>query len=82
MSLTTEQSARRDGSALRQMIARRASPDRVDLEPGCAYGVVTRQMVDTLLQELRVIRGRVDSLFSLVVGAIVLDVLLRLAGWR
>lgn len=77
----------RDGSALRQILARAPvavpePPAGVDLEPGCAYGVVTRAMVDALMQELRIIRGRVDSLLSLVVGAIVLDVLLRLAGLR
>jgi hypothetical protein len=90
---TVHRETLRDGSALRQILARTRAPvtvpvpvpepsPGVDLEPGCAYGVVTRAMVDALMQELRIIRGRVDSLLSLVVGAIVLDVLLRLAGLR
>ncbi len=75
----------RRGMVLRELIAqeRDGSGERlVDLEPGCTYGVVTRQMVNDLHEELRAIRSRMDSLFSIVVGAIALDLLLRLAGWK
>jgi hypothetical protein len=75
----------RRGMVLRELIAQErdgTSQRSVDLEPGCAYGVVTRQMVNDLFEELRAIRSRMDSLFSIVVGAITLDLLLRLAGWK
>ncbi|HET7035344.1 MAG TPA: hypothetical protein VFI42_06650 [Thermomicrobiaceae bacterium] len=86
-----EREALRQGVRLRALVGRgwererggQAAGERaVDLEPGCAYGVVTRQKVDDLISELRVIRGRLDSLFTLMVGAIALDLLLRLAGWQ
>lgn len=86
-----EREALRQGVTLRALVGREQERKRgpaglgeraVDLEPGCAYGVVTRQKVDDLIGELRVIRGRIDSLFTLMVGAIALDLLLRLAGWQ
>jgi hypothetical protein len=65
---------------LKKLLAQRDGRSRVDLEPGCAYGVVTRQMVEDLMHELREIRGRINQLFSLTVGAIILDVLFRISG--
>lgn len=73
--------AYRDGSALREALARsRARPRGVDLEPGSAYEVVTRQMVEEVARELAEIRARLNQLTSLIVGAITLEVLLRLTG--
>ncbi len=70
----------RQGVVLRQLLDARQR-DRVDqLQPKGAYEVVTRQMVDDLRIELRTLRTRIDSLFSVVVGAIVIDVIFRLAG--
>ena len=78
-----ERWALRRGTALRELVSGAREDERfVDLEPGCAYGVVTRQKVDDLFGELRAIRARMDSLFTLMVGAIALDLLLRLAGWQ
>lgn len=83
-----ERGALRRGTALRELVGRewarevREDERAVDLEPGCAYGVVTRQKVDDLFGELHAIRARIDSLFTLMVGAIALDLLLRLAGWQ
>lgn len=71
----------RSGTALKGIVAR-AGRQGVDLEPGCAYGAVTRQMVDDLAIELREIKARLNQLFYLIAGAIALDVLLRLAGLR
>lgn len=71
----------RDGSALRAALARlRARPRGVDLAPGTAYEVVTRQMVEEVRGELGEIRARLNQLTSLIVGAITLEVLLRLTG--
>lgn len=53
----------------------------LDLQPGCVYGVVTRERVDELTIELREIKARLNQLFSLVVGAIFVDVLLRIGGF-
>lgn len=71
----------RSGAVLRDLVERRSGQDKVDLEPGCAYGVVTRQMVDMLRADVRQIKGRIDALFSLVAGAIVIEILLRLTGF-
>jgi len=59
---------------------RREGGGAVDLEPASAYEAVTRQMVDALGEELKEIKGRLDGLLYMVAGAIVIDVVLRLAG--
>ena len=45
-----------------------------------AFEAVTRQMVDTLSDELREIRQRVDGLLWMMGGAILLDIGMRLVG--
>ena len=52
----------------------------LNLEPATAYEVVTRQMVEDLIREVTAVRQRVDSLFYLVIAAIVGNVLLRFFG--
>lgn len=52
----------------------------VDLAPVSTYEVVTRQMVEALSDDLQEIKGRLNSLLGMVAGAIVVDVVLRLAG--
>lgn len=49
-------------------------------EPQTAYELVTRQMVEQLVRDVSELRRRVDQLFTTVVGAILLELLLRL--WR
>lgn len=71
--------AYRDGSALREALAR-SRGRAVDLEPSSAYEVVTRQMVEEVARDLAEIRARLNQLTSLIVGAITLEVLLRLTG--
>lgn len=70
----------RSGAALRNLIARNGGPDGVDLEPGCAYGVVTRTMVQDLTHELREIKARVNQLLFLIIGTIILEILVRITG--
>lgn len=77
---TPVREALRSGARLRAIVARPGKPGSVDLEPGCAYGVVTREMVQHLAEELREIRGRLNQLMVMIAGAITLDILLRLAG--
>ena len=73
------------GAALREQIRRmRMGPERerasVDLTPGSAYEAVTRQMVEGLAEDLKEIKGRLNGLLWMVAGAIVLDVVIRVAG--
>lgn len=72
--------ALRSGAALREIVSRAGKRPPVDLEPGCAFGAVTRQMVDDLGEELREIRARLNHLFTLIIGAIAVDIILRLIG--
>ncbi|MDI3340851.1 MAG: hypothetical protein QJR03_09990 [Sphaerobacter sp.] len=72
--------ALRSGATLRQVVTWAGRREAVSLEPGCAFGAVTRAQVDELAAELREIKGRLNQLFTLVVGSIAVDVLLRLAG--
>uniref|UniRef100_A0A831WZE2 Uncharacterized protein n=1 Tax=Thermorudis peleae TaxID=1382356 RepID=A0A831WZE2_9BACT len=71
--------AYRDGSALREALAR-SRHRTVNLEPSSTYEVVTRQMVEEVARELAEIRARLNQLTSLIVGAITLEVLLRVTG--
>ena len=77
-----ERQALRDGTTLRQLVNRTKAPQDLHLEPASAFEAVTRQMVEDLRAEILSLRARLDSLFSVVIGAIVLDLLLRLAGLR
>jgi hypothetical protein len=52
-------------------------PDPIDLRPASAYEAITRQMVESLTEELREIKSRLNSLIFMMVGAILLDVLSR-----
>jgi hypothetical protein len=52
-------------------------PDPIDLRPASAYEAVTRQMVESLAEDLREIKSRLNSLIFMMVGAILLDVLSR-----
>lgn len=51
----------------------------VDLDPRSAYELLTRQMVGDLGDELREIRQRVNGLLFVTVGAVIADVVPRLA---
>lgn len=49
----------------------------IDMEPKSTYEVVTREKVERFSEELREIRYRVNGIFYLVIGSVLLDVLLR-----
>jgi len=51
----------------------------VKLDPGTAYEAVTRQMVEGVREELREIRGRINGLLFLMIGAVGVEAVLRLA---
>lgn len=61
---------------LRRAVANRragALPER----PQTAYEFLTRQMVEQLARDVADVKRRVDQLFTTVVGAVVLELLLR-----
>ena len=67
--------------ALRGQIRRwRREEGGVELRPASAYEAVTRQMVEALAEDLREIKGRLNGLLWMLSGAIVIDVVIRLAG--
>lgn len=74
--------------ALRQQLRRwRTGDDKgegpaVDLTPASAYEVVTRQMVQQLAEDVREIKDRLNSLLWMLAAAIILDIVVRLAGLR
>ncbi|MGI8643679.1 MAG: hypothetical protein ACR2LS_06135 [Thermomicrobiales bacterium] len=57
----------------------RAGPG-IDLVPASAYEAVTRQMVEGLEEDLAEIKGRLNGLLWMMAGAIVVDILARVAG--
>jgi hypothetical protein len=63
--------------------SRNERKEGVDLAPSSAYEAVTRQIVSDLGREIGYLRRRMDTLFYVVVSAIVVDVLGRLVagGW-
>lgn len=56
---------------------RPAVPPSIDLEPATAYEAITRQKVDALEDDLGEIKSRVDNIFYLVIGSILVDMLSR-----
>jgi hypothetical protein len=56
--------------------------ETISLEPASAYEAVTRQMVLSLSEELREIKGRLNGLIFMVAGSLLLDMALRLAAGR
>lgn len=58
----------------------REEPVGVDLNPGSVYEAVTRTKVDELAEEVKEIRGRIDAIFWLIAGAIVVELVLRAMG--
>jgi hypothetical protein len=65
---------------VRERLQRLRGTAPVELRPGSAYEAVTRQMVEGLASELKEIRGRLNGLLWMVAGAILIDVVMRLAG--
>jgi hypothetical protein len=52
----------------------------VDLTPKSAHEAITRQMVTDLAADVAEIKSRVNAVLWLVAGAVVVDVVMRLAG--
>lgn len=52
----------------------------VDLTPGSAYEAVTRTMVEEVAEDVKEIRGRIDAIFWLIAGTIVVELVMRALG--
>ncbi len=52
----------------------------IEMGPGNAYEVVTRTKVEELADDVKEIRGRIDGIFWLIAGSIVVEVLQRALG--
>ena len=68
---------RRIGSPRR---TRTTTPPPLDLEPTSVYEAITRQKVENLEDDLGEIKTRVDTIFYLVIGSILVDMLSRWIG--
>jgi hypothetical protein len=55
-----------------------ADHDPIDLRPATAFEAITRQMVESLAEDLREIKGRLNSLIFMLVGAILLEIVSRM----
>lgn len=49
----------------------------IDTAPGCAFGAVLQGHVEELEKSLAELRGRVNGLIFLVVGAVIVEIVLR-----
>ncbi len=58
----------------------REQPEPVDLTPKSAHEAITRQMVTDLAADVAEVKTRVNAVLWLVAGAVVVDVVMRLAG--
>lgn len=54
--------------------------DGIELGPGSAYEMVTRSRVEELAEDVKEIRSRIDGIFWLIAGSIVVEVLFRAIG--
>lgn len=52
----------------------------IDLGPASVYEVITRQMVDSLRDELREIKSRLNTLLFMMIGAIMVEFAMRIIG--
>lgn len=52
----------------------------VDLEPKSTYEIITREKVEHIDDELKEIRNRINGIFYLVIGSVLLDWLPRWLG--
>lgn len=78
MSTSTERL--RDQLNIRRGIRPDEPPDDyepLDLRPATAFELITRQMVESLTEDLREIKSRLNSLIFMTIGAILLEIVSR-----
>jgi len=52
--------------------------DPLDLSPATAFEAITRHMVESLAEELREIKSRLNGLIFMMIGAILLEIVSRM----
>lgn len=52
----------------------------IDLGPASVYEAITRQMVESLRDELREIKSRLNTLLFMMIGAIMIELAMRIIG--
>lgn len=52
----------------------------VDLQPASTYEAITRQMVLSLAEDVKEIKSRTNTIFYMVIGGIIVDMLSRWVG--
>lgn len=71
-------------AAIRRLAARwRRRPGTqpgVDVSPACAFGAVVGQRLAELERNIAEVKGRLNGLIFLVIGAVVIEMILRLVG--
>ncbi len=55
-------------------------PRPLDLSPVSAYEIVTRQMIEATQRDVAEIKGRINNLMVMVCGAVLVNIVLRMAG--
>lgn len=53
-------------------------PSRVDTSPGCTFGAVVEQRLKDMERSLADLKARLNGLIFLVVGAVLVEVIMRL----
>lgn len=76
---------KRNADGLKETIAKLASrsraavpPAKVDMSPGCAFGAVIEQRLKDMERNLADVKARLNGLIFLVVGAVLVEVIMRL----
>lgn len=52
----------------------------IDLSPISAYEIVTRQMIESTQRDVAEIKSRINNLMVMVCGAVLVNIVLRMAG--
>ena len=71
-------------AAIRRLAAkwrrRPGTQPEIDVSPACAFGAVVGQRLAELERNVGEVKGRLNGLIFLVIGAVVIEMILRLAG--
>ena len=55
-----------------------SQPSGIDVSPGCAFGAVVGERLRAMEQNLGELKTRLNGLIFVVMGAVVVDIILRL----
>jgi hypothetical protein len=66
-------------SAMRKLAGRGRRHSSLDISPGCAFGAVVEERLRDLERHIDEVKGRLSGLLFLVTGAVVVQVIIKLA---